>query len=227
MKRQRKVNGNREPRPVPTPLKGALVVDDAPGGVALNLIARFEEMERQQKYLMEANQLLTFQMEQIQADRDQALADLEMAREQMIEVMKKKPTDPKVLREMWLLEQEAARKRHAEARARFKAELETMPKGTIISNHSESITVGVNSIYYLVQPGENKDVPAAFIEEWENRVYAEEAARDLRNRLSFNTQGGSKGIKDANDFQRALGKRPIWNEHVGSLVSQSAAEQFA
>jgi len=161
---------------------------------------------------MEANQLLAFQMEQLQTDRDQALADLAMAHEQMIEVMKQKPTDPKVLREMWFLQQEETRKRHIEARAKFLESLETMPKGTIINKHNEAIPVGINGTYFVAQPGENKDVPAAFIEEWENRIYAEAAALDLRKKLAFN--GGTKHV---NEIQRAMGKPPIWDDHAASL----------
>jgi len=198
-------------------------VDDSPGGVALNVIARFEELERQQNLLMEANQALAFQVEQLQSDRDHALADLQMAREQMIAVMQKQPTDPKVLREMWLLEREQARKRHIEARAKFKESLENMPKGSILNEHNEAMPVGVNGFYFIAQPGMNKDVPAAFVEEWANRTIAEAAATELNRKLKFN---GTK-FPHTNEIQRAMGKAPIWSDERGSLAGMpSAAEQF-
>ncbi|MHC4278089.1 MAG: hypothetical protein ACYSTI_12320 [Planctomycetota bacterium] len=129
------------------------------------------------------------------------------------ELAEARPDDPKTRAEILKLELQEAKKEMIARKARFGKALETMTLGIVNSHEPHPISVGVNGYYVVIQPGLNRDIPAAFIEEWERRIRTQEWAEKVA--LSFEVQ--DEEVPDANAIQQISGKPMLWNEETGAV----------
>ena len=132
-----------------------------------------------------------FNLFQAELVREKATAEqgLNAAMEQMYKNMEAKRVDPATLNQMIEDARNKIEKDLVEKRARFQEELKTSVLGTVINYEAITIPLTINRVTFNIKPGVNLDIPAPFIELWENRAdaarYAEERNAAITGEHSF------------------------------------------
>lgn len=178
-KRRRPINGGGVTPAPKIPVVGALFTEgETQDSLALRMLVEQMQAHQQQTLMqlqamgaaLEGNtaQVRALQLEIAEVKR-QAAEGLAETRVKMQKLMEQRPTDPATLQRMVREAQERAKREMLEAEARFRANLETMPRGTINNDTGEVVRLIINGIPHVILPGENKNVPRAFIDHWEKR----------------------------------------------------------
>jgi hypothetical protein len=150
---------------------------------------------------------------ELKAERLRSVAAFDAVTNKFEELAKSQPKDPVTQAEILKAALNNAKKEVAAQKQRFSEALASMPTGTVKSQEEHPISVGVNGLYVVIQPGENKDIPAPFIEEWERRLRTAEWAQKVNQ--SF--QIVNERVPDANDIQALRGHTALWDEDTGAI----------
>lgn len=156
-------------------LQGALLDDDSPQSVAINLInSQLELMQANQRLLTQqmgnladaiqqgnsGNQAILNELVKDKANSEQAF---QAAFEKLGQMLENRPHDPEVAEQMVEVETARARQNAHLKRMRFKQALKDMPKGEIHWYGDEPTTLQINGVRITIQPGINKGVPQTFV----------------------------------------------------------------
>lgn len=143
--------------------------------------------------------------------RDNAEA-INAVREQFQKIIESKPIDPSTWKELYKAAMTKADKQMAEAHAAFVENLKTMPTGTIVNDEGKVVRFLINGVSRIIKPGRNKNMPQAFVEEWQKRIALKKWALGLENSLADRTTNLS-----ANEVAQITDRAPVWDDDRGRL----------
>jgi hypothetical protein len=222
MTRKKKSRGSSSPA-ASTPLKGALHVDgETKESVALQMIVeQMQSMERQMRLQAQAQerQMAGHKKEvaalqtALAVEKTRATQALAAVTDKFQKLVEANPLDPQTRDAMVKSELKRQRVEREKHKIRFKEEFAKMPRGEVYNTGGPE-TMTINGITVFFAPGNNKDIPACFIEEWEKR----EKMRGLSDEFARSLQPVEDQLLSANKYQAILGQHPIWNEDAGSRV---------
>jgi hypothetical protein len=215
--------------PATTPLQGALraVGENNDQAVLLQmLIQQMQAAEQERKLEMAAlvstlrDTQNTFertskewqtQLATIKRDNAQAI---DAVREQFQKIIEAKPVDPQTWQQMYQSAMANATKQMAENHAKFLAELETMPTGTVNNDEDKVIQLTINDVPWVFKPGRNRKVPQTFIDMWQQR----KALRAWVSNLDLSLQSKAQGTdQSANQLAQVTGRSPVWDTERGRI----------
>lgn len=177
-------------------------------GLSLDILAqRLVQLELTQRSLALENQ-------ELRAEKAAAEEGLRAALEELQKLREAEPVeDPAKL--VAILEREAV-SQHKAKLARWKAEVQGMPKAIVVSHYAEPIPLTINGVTAWIRPGENT-VPSAYAEAWARHLEDQQFADTIAHQLSGADQqfGDLEAILDTT---RGLGSEVVraWSEDLGA-----------
>jgi hypothetical protein len=219
--------GGGSPAASPAPIKGALAEEGegADSSALAMVMDRLEALQREQlaqargmeRLLTATTENMTRVQQEVNADlkaeRLRSEAAFNLVAKKFQELAEAKPADPKTEAQLIKAELAKAKTELLARRKRFKDSLETMTTGTVQSHEPHPISVGVNGYYFVIQPGENKNVPTSFIEEWERRQRTQKWAVKVADAFEVHDEV----MQEANAVQTLTGRPALWDEDTGAI----------
>jgi len=204
------------------PLKGALREEgETPESIAFQmLMERLESMERQRILETQATQaaltatvesMKSLQQEMAREKRETAQA-IEALHQKFKEIVEARPDDPRVTKELIAKVKKDAQHEMAAQHAKFVEELKIMPQGEVYNHEGRPVRFIINGVDYIFQPGANKKVPQAFVEQWESRQELRKWAAGVDQ--SFQSDEHNRS---ANEYELLRGRTPFWDEQRGKI----------
>jgi hypothetical protein len=212
------------------PLQGALTQDakDNPENIPLQmLMTRLDDMQRQQEQqsiLMNKvltatddnyNKILTEVSQQFDKERRATEDGMVAMREEFQKFLEEKQLSAGERQNLVKEGLENAKKQMERDKVNFKKALKDMPKGEILNDETDPVLLIINGHPHLIALGRNKGVPQVYVDEWEHRKLQQQNA--IRTDLAFQRFQPDGSELHANDYRRALGKNPMWNEDTGVM----------
>ena len=204
------------------PLKGALREEgETPESVAFQmLMERLESMERQRVLETQATQaaltatvesMKSLQAEMAREKRETTQA-IEALHQKFREIIEARPDDPRVTKELIAKVKKDAQHEMAAQHAKFVEELKIMPTGEVYNHEGRPVRFIINGVDFIFQPGQNRKVPQAFVEQWESR----QELRKWAAGVDRGFQSDERSIS-ANEYELLRGRTPFWDEQRGKV----------
>jgi len=171
--------------PQRTPVKGSAITSS---DAALQILV--ERMDQ----LGYAIRSLDNRLEQLQGGQDEAKRQsaqaLEAAKEALQKVQEATPDDPKTKQALIDYHQKKAQEQAAKKKAKFIEQLKDAPLGVLYNHTAEPLKVGINGVIITVQPGESKEVPAPFVDQYEKQQKLAKWALEQDQAVRIDNPGG-------------------------------------
>jgi dGTP triphosphohydrolase len=185
------------------------------------LVARMEAMDQNQRMialnmaeLAEANTTNQALLQQVLKERRATDQALTAAMSKLQEVAEQRPTAPETMEAMLKHASEMAKENARAKRIAFNEVLENAPKGQIHNYDTLPVEMSINGHYFVVMPGPNKDVPAPFVEVWEQRLddldHAAQITAQIQGSNRFVDLERWRAARRGNDYNAQH-----WDENMG------------
>lgn len=189
---QRRVQSRKEVQSV----KGSAFDGDL--GAAFGMVlARLDQMDREMRIM--ANSLEA--MREVDDSKRQAvlarnveekrvgIEGIQAAREEMIKLAEQNPIDENIRAQYIKQGLKEAEINRNKKRARFQELIKNQERGEIYSHENQPHRLTINGYSWVIKPGMNSNVPASFIELWNDRIemnrYAQERMQEIAGQQDF------------------------------------------